>query len=249
MSINNNLLNILPVVPGVPQGSILGPVLFLIYMNNITSFISNSQILMYADDTKCFKHVSSVSDQTHLQVDINAILTWSRLSLLNLFKCTYISFKPKIISTYNLSDTAISSSNFYKDLGLMVSNNLSWVNHYDHIISCAYKILGLVRWSFSSSLNSSVKLKLYLTLVYSQLMYCTPIFHPYLFKDIQNIERIQRHATKIISNDYNSNYKTQLLILKFLLLMYIFLSSQDIPFIVKSLKYPTKGFQWRSQTG
>ena len=95
---------------------------------------------------KCFKHVSSVTDQTHLQEDINAIPTWSKLSQLNfnISKCTHISFKPKIISTYNLSDTAISSYNFQKDLGLIVSNNLSWANHYDHIISCTYKILGLI---------------------------------------------------------------------------------------------------------
>ena len=68
-----------------------------IYMNDITSFISNSQ--MYADDTKCFKHVSSVTDQTHLQEDINAILTRSKLTQLNfnIFKCTYISFKPHTI--------------------------------------------------------------------------------------------------------------------------------------------------------
>ena len=76
----------------------------------------------------------------------------------------------------------------------------------------AYNILGLIRRSFSPSLNLSMKMKLYLTLVDSQLMYCTPIWHPYLQKDIQNnIERIQRRATKFILNDYDSNYKTQLL--------------------------------------
>ena len=65
----------------------------------------------------------------------------------NYHNCTYISFKPKFISTYNLSDTAVSLSSFQKDLGLIVSNNISWVNHYDHIISCAYKISGLIRQS------------------------------------------------------------------------------------------------------
>ena len=97
-------------------------------------------------------------------------------------KCTHISFKSKFTSTYNLSDTAISSYNFQKDLSLIVSNNLSWVNHYNHIICCAYKILGLMHRLFSPSLNPSVKMKLYLTLVHSQLMYCTPIWHLYLLK-------------------------------------------------------------------
>ena len=84
-------------------------------------------------------------------------------------------------------------------------------------------------------------MKLYLTLVRSQLMYCTPIWRPYLQKDIQNIERIQRRATKFILNNYDSNYKTRLLTLKLLPLMYL-LELQDIIFTVKSLKYPTKGF-------
>ena len=78
-------------------------------------------------------------------------------------------------------------------------------------------------------------MKLYLTLVHSQFMYCTPIWRPYLQKDIQNIERIQRRATKFILNDYDSNYKTQLLTLKLLPLMYLF-EIQDIIFTVKSLK-------------
>jgi len=82
---------------------------------------------------------------------------------------------------------------------------------------------------------------IYLTLVRSQLMYCTPIWHPYLLKDIQNIERIQRCATKFILTDYDSNYKTRLLTLKLLPLMYLF-ELQNIIFTVKSLKSPTKGF-------
>ena len=86
-------------------------------------------------------------------------------------------------------------------------------------------------------------MKLYLTLVHSQLMYCTPIWRPYLQKDIQNIERIQRRATKFILNDYDSNYKTLLLMLKFLPLMYLF-ELQDIIFqlLNHALKYSTKGF-------
>ena len=114
VSINSNLSHTLPVVSGVPQGSILGPVLFLIYMNDITSSTRHSRLLIYADDTKCFKHLSSVIDQTYLQEDINAIITWSKSSQLNfnISKCTHISFKPKFVSSYNLSDTAISIIDF-----------------------------------------------------------------------------------------------------------------------------------------
>ena len=72
-------------------------------------------------------------------------------------------------------------------------------------------------------------------------MYCSPIWRPYLLKDIQNIEGIQQCATKFILNDSDSNYKTRLLTLKLLPLMYLF-ELQDILFTVKSLKYPTKGF-------
>jgi len=146
-------------VSGVPQGSILGPVLFLIYVNDITSSIQHSQLLMYADNTKCYKHLSSATDQILLQEDINTIFNWSKSSQLNfnISKCTHLSFKSKSTSAYYLSDTAVSTTNSQKDLRLIVSNNLSLTDHYNHIIPCAYKILGLIHCSFSPSLSSSVK--------------------------------------------------------------------------------------------
>ena len=78
-------------------------------------------------------------------------------------------------------------------------------------------------------------------MVRSQLLYCTQIWRPHLMKDILNIERVQRRATKYILNDYTSCYKTRLIKLKLLPLMYLF-ELQDILFAIKSIKTPTIQF-------
>ena len=90
------------------------------------------------------------------------------------------------------------------------------------ILSKAYKTLDLVRRTFSSSIPPLTKVKLYVSLIRSQLMYCSPIWHPYLVKDINNLEHLQRRATKYILNDYIFNYKTRFLKLELLPLMYTF---------------------------
>ena len=109
VSIKNCYSELLPVVLGVPQGSILGPLLFLVYINDMSSYIQHSQILKFADDTKCFNHISSISDQNILQEDIDALFTWSRDSDLNfnLKKFVRLSFKSKFNTTYTMSDTCI----------------------------------------------------------------------------------------------------------------------------------------------
>jgi len=84
-------------------------------------------------------------------------------------------------------------------------------------------------------------IKLYVSLVRSQILYCTQIWRPHLMKDIVNLERIQRRAIKHILNDYTSCHKDRLLNLKLLPLMYIF-ELQDILFAIKSLKSPTNQF-------
>ena len=243
VSINHYLSNPLPVLSGVPQGSILGPLLFLIYINDISSNIQHSQLLAFADDTKCFKHINNHSEQGDLQDDIDTISNWSNGSLLNfnLSKSAHISFKSKITTYYNISNTSISRANVHKDLGLLLSEDLSWTNHYSFIAARAYKVLGLIRRTLNSSHHPSTMVKLYVSLVRSQLLYCTQLWRPHLIKDIQIIERIQRRSTKHILNDYTSSYRTRLLKLKLLPLMYLF-ELQDILFAVKSFKSPTSQF-------
>ena len=96
----------------------------------------------------------------------------------------------------------LSCADVCKDLGLLASNDLTWDKHYSFIIARVYKILGLICHTFSTSYYSSAKIKLYTSLVRSQLTYCTQLWHPNLMKDILNIKRVQWRETKYILNDY-----------------------------------------------
>ena len=159
-------------------------------------------------------------------------------------KCAHIRFLPSRgptpPPTYYINITAIPSSDLHKDLGIIFSSNLSFTEHYYHIICKANRSLGIIRRTFQTS-SITAKKKLYLSLVRSQLTYCSPVWHPHLIKDIVALELVQRRATKYITNDYSSDYKSRLSSLHILPLMY-FLELNDIMFLVNSLKSPSPGF-------
>ena len=136
----------------------------------------------------------------------------------------------------------ISKKTETKDLGMTFNTNLHWQDqHYKNIMSGAYKCLYLLKRTFNTHATASKKL-LYISLVRSQLIYCSQFWRPYLLKDIITLERIQRraYATKFILNDYQSSYRFRLVKLHLLPLMYLF-ELYDIIFI-KSLKNPTISF-------
>ena len=209
VSINNCYSNLRPVVSGVPQDSILGTLLFLVYINDMSSYIHESQLLKFANDAKCFIHVRTLSDHTALQDDSTALLTWSRDVDLDfsLKKFIHLSFKRKLDATYSMPNSIIPHVDSHKDLGLILSEDLSWDKHYKDITVRAYKMLGLICRTFASTHSPSTLVRLYVSLVRLQLPYCTQVWHPHLMKDILNLERIQRRATKYILNNYASCYK------------------------------------------
>ena len=110
-----------------------------------------------------------------------------------------------------------------------------------NISSRAYRTLSLIRRLFSAGHTPQTKRLLYLSLVHSQLTYCSQIWHPHLLKDILALEQIQHHTTKYILNDYSSDYRSRLIHLNILLLM-MQLELYDIMFFVRCLKEPTDAF-------
>ena len=199
----------------------MGPLLFLIYISDLPSAVSFSELLSFADDTKCFKCIQNPDDCTNFQLDLSSLQNWSNNNhlLFNVLKFVQISFHshpPHTTHSYHVDNNTISLHSHHKDLGIIISSDLSWNNHYNYISSRAYKLLGLLRLSFSSINSQSGKKLLYISLIRSQLSYSSQIWQPHLLKDIQSLER----ATKFISNDYDSDYKSRLQTLHLLQLMY-----------------------------
>ena len=238
----NEMSSTLPVISGVPQGSILGPLLFIVYVNDIPEAINYSHCYLFADDAKLLQVINSPEDQTELQEDLSAISSWCKKwnLTLNSNKCSAVHFSTQStqqLATYSIDARIIPFFESQRDLGVIVSDTLSWSHQCDLVCSKAYRALHVIRRNVPPTSHIRLKKQLYLILVKSHVSYCCQLWRPYLLKDIQSIERIQRRATKYILNDYDSDYRSRLLSLNMLPLMY-WLDLQDLVFLVKCLKDP-----------
>ena len=250
VSIENSNSGILPVISGVPQGSILGPLLFLIYINDLPDKLSESSLLLFADDAKCFMSISSTADRDSLQSDLSSLVDWSsewKLSF-NELKCSVICFTRSQQTTspsYSINNTTISSVNTQKDLGVILSSDMQWRPHYTLITQRAYKMLGLVRRTFPLVRDVFAKQRLYFSLIRSHLLYCSPLWRPQLLVDIKSLETVQRRATKYITDNPSLDYRARLLTLQMLPLMMEY-EIADILFFIKSLKEPSHRFNFEN---
>ena len=129
--------------------------------------------------------------------------------------------KQETPAKYLLNNNHIEMRDSIKDLGVLITSDLSWSSHCNMITFKAYKQLDLTRRSFTTNCVSAKK-QLYISLVRSQLLYYSQVWRPCLIQDILLLERVQQRATKYILNDYTSSYHTRLLKLSMLPLMYIF---------------------------
>ena len=153
------------------------------------------------DDTQCVRDTSSISSCISLQSDLNSLLTWSQDSNMsfNHLKSIHMKFGSSSTNfTYSLNNCSIQTKSSHSDVGILLTNTLSWSPHISNILSKAYRSLGLIRRTVPYCSTISLKRSLYLTLVRCHLAYCPQIWRPHLVQDSRAIEHLQRRATKYI---------------------------------------------------
>lgn len=218
--------------------------LFLIFINDLPSHLSFADILIYADDTKCSHSITCPVDSTSLQNDINNLHHWSQSNIsLNQKKTVSLCFSlssPTFNTQYYLAGQPLVSRPNYKDLGVTLCSDLSWSTHISTIVGKAYKALYLLRRHFHTA-SVQVRRTLYLSLIRSKLTYNSVVWRPYLKKDIESLEQVQRRATKWVLSDYSSSYKSRLATLHLLPLAMV-LEIADISFFLSSLSCSTPSF-------
>ena len=155
-------------------------------------------MFIFADDTKCLKMIKTESDIQLFQKDLTSLSHWSDNNHLsfNISKFVFMHFHNKFNSEYTIHGNVIPHFSSCKDLGINLSDNLSWRLHYQTITSKAYKSLGLLQRIFKDTYCPEARKNLYISITRSTLLYCSYLWKPYLISDIVLIEKVQRRATK-----------------------------------------------------
>ena len=192
---------------GVPQGTVLGPILFLIYINDLPDCIKHSTIGLFADDCIIYRQILNDNDTLLLQEDINAITNWASTWLMrfNASKCCNMQFTQAKIhcinKVYYLHDTALAFSDHCKYLGITLQSNLRWDKHINEKIANASRTLGLVRRNIKTP-STNIRDLAYKALVRPKLEYASIVWSPWQNYLTDAIEKVQRQAARYVYNDY-----------------------------------------------
>ena len=203
------------VLSGVPQGSVLGPLLFILYVNDIPDLV-HCNIKMFADDTKLFTPVRSQEDQEHLQCDIATLEDWTKDWLLefNADKCKLMQVgrpPPRNYTMTKMSGARVDheSINEEKDVGVWVTTGLKSSTQCQIASNKVMQALGMVRRSFKHITTESF-VTLYRAYVRPHLEFCVQAWSPYMVKDIDSLEKVQCRAAKLVTSLAKLTYEQRL---------------------------------------
>ena len=227
---------------GVPQGIILAPTLFLLYINDLFKLPVSATLSAYADDVKLYGIVSATES---LSKDISAVMSWCSANsmTLNVEKCGVIHFgKNNTHHNYVLSNSILPPVDHYKDLGILIDSRLSFKYHTAFLRKKSFHLCKIVLKSFSTR-NFQLMSRVFKTYIIPKLVYGAPFYSPHSIESINQLEKIQRKFTKsVFFAKFHGDYASRLALLD--------LEPVELLFIKSGLLYIYKvlhsGSQYRS---
>ena len=218
--INGSISNPLRVHSGVPQGSILGPLLFILFIDDICETVSEgTELALYADDTKIWREILCEDDQVILQNDINSLFNWSVNNMMQFHpdKCKVVRITNK--STiyhlpfyefwYSINGNLLDYEMSEKDLGVVINSKLSWKAQCDSLINKANCQLGLVRRTCYFIIDTKQRRALYLSLIRSIFEHCCQVWAPQNEKSLNAFDLLQKRAVKWILKESYKSYSEE----------------------------------------
>ena len=202
------------VTSGVPQGSVLGPLLFVAYINDLDANIL-SRVKKFADDTKLYAEISSHDSAVLFQNDLDKVFSWSQewQMLFNVGKCKVMHIGNKNpMYSYNLDGENLQEVLIERDLGVFVDSSMKPSKQCIEAAKKGNRVLGMIRRNFRF-LGKDIVLRLYKQLVRPHLEYAVQAWNPYFSKDKDILEKVQRRATRMISSLKGVPYDERLRIL------------------------------------
>ena len=197
------------VLSGVPQGTVLGPVLFIIYMNDLHRVIKNSLLKCFADDSKLIKSIQNLEDREKLIQDLKEVLKWTEDNSMKFnadkFQLLQHGRNNGLKIPYDLPDQKLEHSQTVRDLGTNVSEDLKWKKHVNTLTNQATSTASWVLRTIKCR-EVEAMLTMYRSFVMSRLEYNSPVWNPARIGDIIKVEAVQRSFTAKIKGMDNLDY-------------------------------------------
>jgi len=199
-----------PVTSGVPQGTVLGPLFFLVYINDINKEVE-STLRLFADDSLLYRQIKTPEDQYILQRDIDKLADWARLWQMsfNVKKCHVLRIKRSKRTTrsqgecvYSMAGVRLVEVEHHPYLGVELDNTLSWDTQLKNINSKSIRVLNMIRRNFTLGTTLDIRKALYFSLVRPHLEYASAVWDPHHKTKIDSLEKVQNQAARFATKRY-----------------------------------------------